>query len=202
MDKEIIQLIQMACKDPADIARALELTKLMHNTPSIDAAIKIAEFYHLVALKEKMQIIKTDREEKEDRLIIARNKRRRWLKPEPVPREIQPATTRPPRMDPLAEQYPLPNVERPGMARVIVPVIESSQYTKNDIASNSGLTMTREASLVPDPAPFPDGKRKRSIMEESQGDGFVMPPPKQSASRPLELCITLNHVQKRGKPLC
>ena len=192
----------MACKDPADIARALELTKLIHNTQSIDAAIKIAQFYHLMDLKEKMQTIKTDREEMEDRLVIARNKRRQWLKPEPVPREIQPATARPSRMDPLAEPYPLPNVERPGMARVVVPVIESSQYTKNDIASSSELSMTREASLVPDPAPFPDGKRKRSVEEESQEDSFVMPPPKQSAFRPIESCHCPESCSKRGKSLC
>jgi chromosome transmission fidelity protein 4 len=177
LDKEIIQLIQMACKDPADIARALELTKLLHNVQSIDAAIKIAEFYHLAGLKEKMQIIKADREEKEDRLVTARNKRRRWLKPEAVPREIESVNGRPSRSDPLAEPYPLPNVERPGMARVIVPVIESSQYTKNDTAAH----MTQETSLWPDPVSLPESKRKRSPEEESQEDGFVMPPPKQSA---------------------
>lgn len=200
MDKEIIQLIQMACKEPADIARALDLTKLIHNTPSIDAAIKIAEFYHLASLKEKMQIIKTDREKREDRLVIARNKRRRWLKPEPLPREIQSMNARPSRMDPLAEPYPLPNVERPGMARVMVPVIESSQYTKNDIASNSGSRTPREASLAPDPDPFPDGKRKRVIEEESQEDGFVMPPPKQSASCPIKLCLCSESCSKETNP--
>ena len=180
LDKEIIQLIQMACKDPADIARAIELTKLLHNISSIDAAIKIAEFYHLAGLKEKMQTIKADSEEKEDRLVTARNKRRRWLKPEPVPREMQSVNGRPSRADPLAEPYPLPNVERPGMTRVIVPVIESSQYTKNDTATH----MTRETSLMPEPVPLPDSKRKRSAEEVSQEDDFVMPPPRLSAFCP------------------
>jgi chromosome transmission fidelity protein 4 len=198
LDKEIIQLIQMACKDPADTARALELTKLLHNIPSIDAATKIAEFYHLAGLKEKMQTIKADNEEKEDRLVTARNKRRRWLKPEPVPREIQSVNGRPSRADPLAEPYPLPNVERPGMARVIVPVIESSQYTKNDTVTQ----MTRETSLTPDPVSFPDSKRKRSAEEESQEDDFVMPPPKSSAFCPAKTASFVLKLIKRNESFC
>ncbi|KAF8627825.1 hypothetical protein AX15_004246 [Amanita polypyramis BW_CC] len=179
LDRELIQLIQVACKDPADIARALELTKLLHNAPSIDAAIKIAEFYHLAGLREKMQLIKTDREEREDRLIIARNKRRHWLKPEPAPREIQTLNARQSRIDLLAEQYPPPAIDRPGMARVTVPVIESSQYMKIDIPGSSHIT--REASPTPDPVTVQDSKRKRDI-DESQEDDFAMPLPKQKTN--------------------
>ncbi|KAK2467874.1 hypothetical protein APHAL10511_000169 [Amanita phalloides] len=178
LDKELIQLIQIACKDPADITRALELTKLLHNVTSIDSAIKIAEFYHLVGLKEKMQIIKTDREEREDRLVLARNKRKRWLKPEPLPREIHLVNSRPSRTDPFAEQYPIPSIERPGMARVTIPVIESSQYTKTDNTGSSHLRTLRD---TPDPATLPDAKRKRDKEDESRED-YAVPPPKQKTN--------------------
>ena len=146
---------------------------------SIDAAIKIAEFYHLAGLKETMQHIKTDKEEREERLVTARNKRRRWLKPEPAPREIQ-TTNRQPRKDPLAERYPPPTIDRPGMARVTVPVIESSQYVKSDAAGMAFQRSVREPSLTPDPAIIQDSKRKRDVGEESQEDDFTMPPPKLS----------------------
>ncbi|KAF8629176.1 hypothetical protein AX17_005761 [Amanita inopinata Kibby_2008] len=174
LDKELILLIQMACKDPADNPRAIELTKLLHNIISIDAAIKIAEFYHLAGLKEKMQLIRTDREENEDRLIVARSKRRRWLKPDPLPREILSMSARHRRPDPLAENYPPPIIERPGLTRVTSPVIEPSQYAKQDTGSSSHLM--RDTSLAPEPIPSPDIKRKREAMEESQEDEFTMRP--------------------------
>ncbi|KAM6502156.1 hypothetical protein JOM56_002133 [Amanita muscaria] len=181
LDKELIQLIQIACKDPADITRALEFTKLLHNTVSIDAAMKIAEFYHLTSLKDKMQLIRSDREEREDRLVTARNKRRRWLKPEPAPREIQTAS-RPQRIDPLAERCTPPTIERPGMARVTMPVIESSQYSKSDAAPPSSLRSMQELPSTPEPFPMQDSKRKRDIEEETQVDDFLMPPPKQKTN--------------------
>ena len=180
MDKEFILLIQMACKSD-NIPRAIELTKLLHHNVSFDAAMKIADFYHLVGHKEKIAIIKADREETEDRLILARNKRRRWLKAEPPLRQLVAPTIATSRFDPLGDNRPPPAIERPGMARVIVPVIEKTRYS-----SVAPLTQTPERptwdQLTADSPPSTDSKRKRVDLEESfpSSDMLMMPPPKIS----------------------
>ncbi|KAL1411681.1 DNA polymerase alpha accessory factor Mcl1 [Vanrija albida] len=57
IDRELLVAIQGACK--ADqLARALDLARLMNNTSSLDAAIKIAGFYHLPGLQERIGHIK------------------------------------------------------------------------------------------------------------------------------------------------
>jgi chromosome transmission fidelity protein 4 len=53
LDKELLQLVQGACKAD-NLQRALDLTRLMHNPGSVDAAAKIAGFYHLPGLQERM----------------------------------------------------------------------------------------------------------------------------------------------------
>lgn len=71
-DKELLQLVQAACK--ADkLQRALDLTRLMHSLNSMEAAAKIAAFYHLPGLQEKMGIV---RETIEEQRIASRIKAR------------------------------------------------------------------------------------------------------------------------------
>lgn len=78
LDKELIQLIQLACK--ADkLQRALDAVKLLHHVASIEAAAKIASFYHLPGLQEKIQILKEYHEDA-DRLRQERTKRKDWRK--------------------------------------------------------------------------------------------------------------------------
>lgn len=66
LDKELLQLVQGACKAD-NLQRALDLTRLMHNPATIEAAAKIAGFYHLPGLQERI-------------MTVERKKRRR---PEP-----------------------------------------------------------------------------------------------------------------------
>ena len=174
MDKEFILLIQMACKSD-NIPRAIELTKLLHHNVSFDAAMKIADFYHLVGLKEKIAIIKADREETEDRLILARNKRRRWLKAEPPLRQVVAPTNATSRFDPLGDSRPPPTIERPGMARVTVPVIEKTRYS---LAVPSTPERPTWDQLTADSPPSTDSKRKRVDLESFPSSD--MPPPKIS----------------------
>ena len=64
LDKVIIQLIQTSCK--ADkLERALDYASMLHNPASFDGAQKIAEFYHLPGLKEKIAALKEFRMENE-----------------------------------------------------------------------------------------------------------------------------------------
>ena len=179
MDKEFILLIQMACKAD-NIPRAIELTKLLHHNVSFDAAMKIADFYHLVGLKEKIAIIKADREETEDRLILARNKRRRWLKAEPPLRQLVAPTIATSRFDPLGDSRPPPVIERPGMARVTVPVIEKTRYS-SVVPSTQTPELPTWDQLTADSPPSTDSKRKRMDLESfPSSDLPMMPPPKIS----------------------
>ena len=177
MDKEFILLIQMACKSD-DIPRAIELTKLLHHNVSFDAAMKIANFYHLVGLKEKIAIIKADREETEDRLILARNKRRHWLKAVPPVRQLAAPTIATSHFDPLGDSRPPLTIERPGMARVTVPVIERTRYSSAIPSTQTPERSTWDDSLAPDTPPSTDGKRKYADLESFPSSD--MPPPKIS----------------------
>ena len=59
LDKELLQLVQGACKAD-NLQRALDVTRLMHNPATVDAAAKVAAFYHLPGLQERMQEVKLD----------------------------------------------------------------------------------------------------------------------------------------------
>jgi len=63
LDKELLQLVQGACKAD-NLQRALDVTRLMHNPATVDAAAKVAAFYHLPGLQERMQDVKFDIEQK------------------------------------------------------------------------------------------------------------------------------------------
>ena len=73
LDKELVQLIQTACKNDK-LPRALELTSMLHHTSSFDMAVKVAGFYRLVGLQEKMEALK------EDRITHGRPQRRDWAR--------------------------------------------------------------------------------------------------------------------------
>jgi len=123
-------------------------------------------------------------------LIVARNKRRRWLKPEPPLRQLaESSTSSSSRFDPLGDVRPPPVIERPGMARVTVPIIETTRYSS--LATTpvpNTISQTQESSTWDDPLtmespPPADSKRKRTEIEESfPSSDFSMPPPKQKAN--------------------
>ena len=95
LDKELVQLIQTACKNDK-LPRALELTSMLHHTSSFDMAVKVAGFYRLIGLQEKMEALK------EDRITHGRPQRREWA------RDYDPVL--PPRLPP-------PDVPRGGASK-------------------------------------------------------------------------------------
>ncbi|KAJ7577048.1 hypothetical protein C8J56DRAFT_378653 [Mycena floridula] len=173
MDKEFLLLIQAACK-VGNTARALELAKLIHHDPAMNASIKMADFFHLSGLKEKLTILRNSRQEKEDRYTEAREKRRRWNKSEPALRHLpeqQQAESRP---KPFQDFGPPPTIPRPGLSRA-TPAVETTRFSS--MAPESDLSATWEEIPV---EPSPSGstqKRKRDEVEDTSFSDFASPLP-------------------------
>ena len=85
-DKALISLIQTACK--ADkLERALDYTSMLHHLASFDLAQKVAQFYHLPGLTEKMGALRDVREDADGADGEEHDVRSGWGRiGEPVPR--------------------------------------------------------------------------------------------------------------------
>jgi chromosome transmission fidelity protein 4 len=115
LDKELVQLIQTACKNDK-LPRALELTRMLHHASSFDMAVKVAGFYRLIGLQEKMQALKDDRIARGER----RQRRRDWARDyDPVlPPHLPPAdVSRAGGSKAFQDFGPPAAVHRPGLAR-------------------------------------------------------------------------------------
>ncbi|KAF8210212.1 hypothetical protein K438DRAFT_1809179 [Mycena galopus ATCC 62051] len=176
MDKDLMVLVQKACQKQ-DIPRAIELVKLIHNTRTLDAAIKLADYLRLPGLKEKIQLLKEIREEGEDRLVLAQEKRKQWTRPDPLPRLLSANTDfNASRPKPFQDFGPPPTVSRPGLAPA-VPVKETTRYPTN---SSIELRPTPVESSSDSP---PENKRKRDELEDMPSSfEFAVPPPKQKTN--------------------
>lgn len=132
LDKTLIQLIQNACKNDK-LPRALDLVKMLHHTTSYDMAAKVAGFYHLIGLQEKIEMLKADREEggdDEDEYgvdpsEVARRKREQWRREGsgavPPPRQIgesSRSTGYNGGKKAFQDFGPPPTIPRPGLTRV------------------------------------------------------------------------------------
>ncbi|KAI0256176.1 WD40 repeat-like protein [Lactifluus subvellereus] len=180
LDKELVQLIQTACKNDK-LPRALELTRMLHHTSSFDMAVKVAAFYRLVGLQEKMQALK------EDRLARGRPQRRDWTRDyDPVlPPRLPPAEI--PRGESRAFQDfgPPAPVHRPGLARAtpsLPPPPKDDVHAWNDdyaVASGpsvpSGESKRKRADddgVAYGDVAQPDSIKRRAV----EDDGYAAPP--------------------------
>lgn len=168
LDKELIQLIQLACKNER-LARAIDLTKLLHHTASFDMAIKVAKFYHQIGLEEKMEMLKQDREDV-DRLEVARERRRERASefaPVPAMQTAYASSVGPERPKAFQDFRPPPAIHRPGLER-------ASASASGDAFKSGGAGPSRQrrdefqstAADVGDEYAndaSADGKRKRSV---------------------------------------
>ncbi|THH15042.1 hypothetical protein EW146_g5378 [Bondarzewia mesenterica] len=179
LDKDLIQLIQNACKTNR-IPRALDLTRMLHHTASFDMAIKVAAFYHLPGLQEKMQILKDDREG-DDRLAAARDKRKRWARdidPVPPPR-LPPADVGPSKIKAFQDFGPPPAIHRPGLARATPsatprPNEVEDQYRMDDEYVPMADSKRKRDEVEYEPVSSA-GTKRRALGETS---AVTLPPPK------------------------
>ncbi|TFK94640.1 hypothetical protein K466DRAFT_475981 [Polyporus arcularius HHB13444] len=177
LDKALIQLIQHACKTDR-LARALDLTRMLHHTPSFDAAIKIANFYHLIGLKEKMEALKEEREDS-DRLEGLRDRRRQIDSDfAPVPAMRLPTAgghgqdyMKP---KPFQDFGPPPPMHRPGLERAMpAPDVRNNGISSSQMTEVSTVFGTSYADSTQDndaSHASPEGKRKRPADDEPMPD--------------------------------
>ncbi|PCH43744.1 hypothetical protein WOLCODRAFT_122518 [Wolfiporia cocos MD-104 SS10] len=205
LDKELIQLIQNACKNDK-LARALDLTKLLHHTPSFDMAIKVAGFYHLIGLQEKMEALKADREAS-DRLADARDRRRQRARDLAPVAPLRPVYAEPARPKPFQDFRPPPAKHRPGLERA-TPAIKpsrssgtSSQFSEDTIAY--GSSYFDESNDLDYPSGS-EGKRKRAEEEQEPARDSHSPgldnPSKRRAIEESASTARISAPQPRGNP--
>lgn len=207
LDKELIKLIQGSCKSD-NSTRALELTKLLHNLSSIDSAIKVASFYHLKSVEDKMRSLKAVREDEDDRAEVAREKRRRWNKVDEPVRQLASSSlasefSRPAK--PFQDFGPPAAVPRPGLTRAIPSTERFSSIVPSESISSAWDT-------VPSSPPLPPVKRKRDDPlapsdSFTQSSDFELPPPpsKQSTKSfpPFGYSLSLSdYCYYRREPFC
>ncbi|KAI0066266.1 WD40 repeat-like protein [Artomyces pyxidatus] len=189
LDKELIQLIQNACKNDK-LPRALELTRMLHHTASFDMAMKVAAFYHLVGLQEKMEALKDDREDS-DRLAHGRDKRRRWARDYdavPPPR-LPPADVVSSRTKAFQDFGPPPSVYRPGLTRATPaptakPAHNEREYQMDDEYTTpppEGKRKRIEEDLSYRDSTSPDGVKRR-VLDAPPTETMPPPPPKQKSN--------------------
>lgn len=192
MDKEFIKLIGDACKS-GNAARAIELSKLLHHSQSIDAAIKVADFFHLVGLKEKLAVLQSIREEEEDRHEIAREKRQRWNHREAPPRRLPNVEEQSSVPKAFQDFGPPPAILRPGLTRA-KPSVEPTRFSS--VVPTSDLSAWDDSQFEDS---SPGSKRKRSDDDfSSQQTDFSTnaplpkPTPNQSRSNIMLIaeCLT------------
>ncbi|KAI0371170.1 hypothetical protein BV20DRAFT_965857 [Pilatotrama ljubarskyi] len=171
LDKALIQLIQHACKTDR-LARALDLARLLHLTPSFDMAIKVAGFYHLIGLQEKLEALKAERAA-DDRLEGLRDRRRALADDfAPVPAMRLPTVNagEPSRPKAFQDFRPPPPMHRPGLERA-TPAVEPPVRGPSDTQMTDDSTVyggswgddTQENDFS---YSSPEGKRKRPLDEE------------------------------------
>ncbi|KAH9892894.1 hypothetical protein C8Q73DRAFT_76644 [Cubamyces lactineus] len=166
LDKGLIQLIQQACKTDR-LARALDLTRLLHLTPSFDMAIKVAGFYHLIGLQEKMEALKAERES-DDRLENLRERRRGFTEDfAPVPAMRLPTVGESSRPKAFQDFRPPPALHRPGLERA-TPVVDARTQDSQMTDDNAVYTGSFVDGMQENDFAFgsPGGKRKRLPDEE------------------------------------
>jgi chromosome transmission fidelity protein 4 len=190
MDKEFIKLILIACKND-NIPRAIEFAKLLHNVSSFDKAIQVAEFYHLIGLREKIEILKVDREESGDRLVVARDRRKEWAKPDPPIRQFPEAPAAPISLNPLNDfSKPRPTY-RAGLTRA-TPRYSPTRFTSAVASTSANADLSCESPVRS--STTHDGKRKRtealgteeSLKRRALDDSEMAPP---LAKQPASKCL-------------
>ena len=214
LDKVILQLIQTSCK--ADkLERALDYASMLHNLASFDAAQKVADFYHLPGLKEKIAAFKEFRVENED--DEERDVRSGWGRiQEPVPRaSVAHFDSFPPRRDGYINGGDIGRAARIGDSFAPAPIVprRSLAAASSTVPELLPVSFSMPSSPLPSTAEisyrneslgdsYPDSstKRKRDDYGEDSQSSALLASPRKKAS-PLSRNTVLPPVPMSEFPL-
>ncbi|TFL07400.1 WD40-repeat-containing domain protein [Pterulicium gracile] len=194
LDKEIVILVQAALKADHP-SRVIELCRLLHHRKSLDAAVKLVGHYNRVGLQEKIQALLAERDEGEDRLEVARDRRVAWNRLDRPARYIEEPRAVPGQMGRAFQDAGLPPViARPGLAPA-TPQVKPSRYAaETPVPSGPGSSFDPSADAH-------ERKRKRDLADEgsSINGGSLMderdvPPQPKSECQQLHFINLPSHM--------
>ena len=186
LDKELIQLIQLACKNDK-LQRALDIAALLHHAQSFDMAIKVAQFYHLVGLQEKLMELRAERAET-DRLEVEKERRKQWGRhsaPIAAPRsdaqglshrprfeEFAPSTTIRKSLAPAIPITSNPCTSSSTIGSAVQPLIPQDFAVKSSMESLESRSLDDSFEAETIIAPTKDAKRKREESTVAEFDAL------------------------------
>lgn len=187
-DKELIQLVQAACK--ADkLQRALDVVRMMNNVKSMEAAAKVAQFYHLPGLQEKIGIIREATEEKrrEKERSEHYGSYRMVARETPIPDSPYGGPSKAAITSARHDTEFAPrsvNSKRTARASVGSAVREAARY----VSETPEPTGETSATLRDDLSPSPESKRRRLNDTANDDAGFKRPqlPGENVISEPVQ----------------
>ncbi|WRT64744.1 uncharacterized protein IL334_001678 [Kwoniella shivajii] len=175
LDKEYLQLVQIACKAD-NLQRALDVVRLMHNSGTIEAAAKVAAFYHLPGLQERIVSVKTEKE---------RRKRERKSKPR-IPEYVPVASSSNHHGSSSAKGFTSDFAPRPNGTRRSFGGVNRDATPVSSVPPDTYIPETPGNEEESTPAPDLDHESvspiaKRRKLEESHQDenSFAVPRPKK-----------------------
>ena len=182
LDKELVQLIQTACKNDK-LPRALELTRMLHQSSSFDMAVKVAGFYRLVGLQEKMEALKNDH------IARGRPRRRDWARDyDPVlPPHLPPADVPRGGGSKAFQNFgPPAAMHRPGLARATPSLNPDDPDDRNDdhtLAVTAATGESKRKRVDGDGFAYDDAAQLESVKRRAVDDEHhtAQPPSKPSA---------------------
>ena len=193
LDKELVQLIQTACKNDK-LPRVLELTLLLHHTSSFDMAIKVAAFYRLVGLQEKIQALK------DDRIARGRPQKRDWTRDyDPMlPTRLPPADIPRGGESKVFQNFgpPVP-VHRPGLARATPSLPPPKDDVWNEdyavtatVPGESKRKRADDDTVAYGEAEQPDSIKRRAVEDEE----YALPLPSKPSAHVFSIFSSHNHI--------
>lgn len=180
MDKEMMKLLQGAVKEH-QLQRAHDIVRLLNNANSLDTAYKLAEYYHLIGLQEKIKAWKAWREESDDprEEVDLRNSWARGIEPVAPPNELVGHLLGKSTFGGRPQEFrSAPVFQRRSLANAVPNYGHNAFARKSDNASSfaRNFTQSQTGGLNDNPYPEPSTQEFESFDEAAAGLYTSSPP--------------------------